>query len=169
MFLDRSIFEMARENAKEDKKQEAGLEEEQEVDVRQVDYLTPFLSSIAEPKSSTAAGGGGAGVGRDEAQKARDACLKALKDRLLERANIIQTRLDEENAQLAKRQAAFQRSQRDHDQGGDEEFERFCSEAMFRIRILESRLQRHEETALQKYADMDRKLHNDPRLAVLSS
>ena len=103
------------------------------------------------------------------AQKARDSCLRALKERLLERANIIQTRLDEENSLLAKKQAAFQRSQRDHDQGGDEEFERFCGEAMFRIQILEQRLARHEETALQKYADMDFKLRSDPRLGVLNS
>ena len=107
-------------------------------------------------------------ISKDEAAKARESCLRALKDRLLERANIIQTRLDEENSALAKRQAAFQRSQRDHDQGGDEEFERFCSETMFRIQILEQRLTRHEETALQKYADLDHKLHNDPRLAILN-
>ena len=37
-------------------------------------------------------------------------------NRLLDRANIIQKRLDEENAQLAKRQGLFQRS-RDHVEG----------------------------------------------------
>jgi hypothetical protein len=39
---------------------------------------------------------------------------------------------------------------------------------MFRIQILEQRLTRHEETALQKYADLDQKLHNDPRLLILN-
>jgi len=72
---------------------------------------------------------------KEEAHNVRDLCLKNLKERLLERANIIQTRLDKENSSLAKKQAAFQRSQRDHDQGSDEEFERFCSETMFRIQV----------------------------------
>jgi hypothetical protein len=156
--IDRSMFEQAAENAKEDKMQEARQEEAEDTDVRKVDYLTPFLQNVNDVKK----------INREEAMKAREACLRALKERLLERANIIQTRLDEENSLLAKKQAAFQRSQRDHDQGGDEEFERFCSETMFRIQILEQRLTRHEETALQKYADMDQKLHADPRLAILN-
>jgi len=156
--LDKSIFETARLRAKEDTKKEADADEAEEKDERQVDYLTPFLAGAAQPKDPS----------REEAQGARDACLKALKERLLERANIIQRRLDEENAQLAKKQAAFQRS-RDHVEGADEEFEKFCSEAMFRIQILEQRLARHEETALQKYADMDFKLRSDPRLVSLNS
>ena len=93
-------------------------------------------------------------------------CLTALKERLVERANIIQKRLDDENQQLAKKQNAFQRT-RDHTEGADEEFEKYCSAAMFRIGILEQRLSRHSETALQKYADVDQKLRSDPRLAVL--
>jgi len=158
IIIDRSIFETAAENAKEDKRQELQHTEAEDTDVRKVDYLTPFLQNVQDVKK----------INREEGMKARDACLRALKERLLERANIIQTRLDEENSHLAKKQAAFQRSQRDHDQGGDEEFERFCSETMFRIQILEQRLTRHEETALQKYADMDQKLHTDPRLNVLN-
>ena len=93
--------------------------------------------------------------------------MLALKERLLDRAKIIQSRLDAENSSLAKKQAAFQRSQRDHDQAGDEEFERFCSETMFRIQILEQRLSRHEDTAMQKYTELDQKLHQDPRLKAM--
>ena len=158
IITDQSIFEQAAENAKEDKRQEASVAETEDADVRKVDYLTPFLRNVNDVKK----------INREEAMKAREACLRALKSRLLERANIIQTRLDNENQKLAKRQAAFQRSQRDHDQGTDEEFELFCSETMFRIQILEQRLTRHEETALQRYADMDQKLHTDPRLAILN-
>ncbi|KAF0720696.1 Aste57867_121 [Aphanomyces stellatus] len=124
-----------------------------------MDYLSPFLQSVHHSA--------GRPLAKDEAHTVRDSCLKNLKERLLERANIIQTRLDKENSALAKKQAAFQRSQREHDQGTDEEFERFCSETMFRIQILEQRLTRHEETALQKYAELDQRLHNDPRLSVL--
>ena len=53
-------------------------------------------------------------------------------------------------------------------EGADEAFEKFCSEAMFRISILEQRLSRHEENALQKYANMDQNLRKDPRLESLT-
>lgn len=124
----------------------------------EADYLSPFLQSIhASGKDLT----------KENAQTVRDLCLRHLKERLLERATIIQGRLDKENSQLAKRQAAFQRSQREHVQGTDDDFERFCSDTMFRIQILEQRLARHEEAALHKYAEMDKRLYNDPRLRVL--
>ncbi|KAG5176116.1 hypothetical protein JKP88DRAFT_171511 [Tribonema minus] len=124
---------------------------------QQMDYLTPFLAHVADASAIT----------REEAARARDACLRSLKDRLLERANIINTRLNEENSLLAKRQAAFQRNQRDNDGAAEEEFEHFCAEAMFRIQILEQRLVQHESTALTKYAELDAKLSADPRLAAL--
>ena len=55
-----------------------------------VDYLTPFMpSSTIEGSASSGVVGSGR-LERGEAQRARDACLKSLKDRLLERANIIQ-------------------------------------------------------------------------------
>ena len=78
-------------------------------------------------------------------------------------------RLNEENAKLAKKQATFQRNQRDTDPRAEEDFERFCSEAMFRIQILEQRLASHEETALRKFQDLDDKLAQDPRLAILQA
>ena len=46
------------------------------------DYLSPFMPNIA----------GTRGLTRDEALVVREACLKALKERLIERANIIQVR-----------------------------------------------------------------------------
>lgn len=156
--LDRSVFETAHARAQ---KAAAGRKEAEEAEVKQqdpnhVEYLTPFLQDLPDPNNIT----------RDQAKTARTACLQALKERLLERADIIQKRLDDENAKLAKKQAAFQRS-RDHVDGADEEFEQFCSKAMFTIQILEQRLGQHEVSALKKYADMDAKLRNDPRLAIL--
>lgn len=151
------IFETAGEKRDEEKTVETEEEREDEKDRRQVDYLTPFLQNISDLKSIT----------REDAQKVREACLKALKDRLLERVNIIQNRLNDENTKLAKQQAAFQRNQRDNDPDAEEEFERFCSEAMFRIQILEQRLVQHEENALRKYKEMDTKLLADPRMSVL--
>ena len=111
----------------------------------------------------------GEALPRAQAVETRDACLRSLKERLVERANIVQSRLDEENAALSKRQAQFQRT-RDQLEAADEaEYERYCQEAMFRIQILEQRLDRHTELSLQKYADMDARLRADARLAALAS
>eukprot|EP00752_Nemacystus_decipiens_P018589 g16667.t1 len=157
--LERPVFETARERrAEQEKISEQMAHEEEDVDLHQVDYLTPFLQHVPDIRSVSAA----------DAQRARDACLKALKDRLLERANIINSRLNEETSALAKKQAAFQRNQRDNDANAEEEFEIFCSEAMFRIQVLEQRLVQHEENALKKYADVDAKLASDPRLRALN-
>jgi hypothetical protein len=126
-----------------------------------VDYLTPFL-----------AGGprGAQQLAKDDAQRVRDACLRSLKERLLERANIIQNRLNDENARLSKRQATFQRNaSRDGDPAAEAEFEKFCADAMFTIGILEQRLVAHEESALKKYQALDEKLSADSRLAALSA
>merc|ERR1711998_548153 len=84
----------------------------------------------------------------------------------LERANIIQSRLNEENSKLARKQEQFTRAQRDGEMS-NEEYEKYCTEAMFRIGILEKRLVEHEETALKKFAELDNRLSQDPRLKVL--
>jgi len=125
-----------------------------------VDYLTPFLTGL---KDST-----GSRLTREEATRVRESCLRSLKERLLERANIIQNRLNDENVKLSKRQATFQRNaSRDADPAAEEEFERFCADAMFTIGILEQRLVAHEESALKKYQQLDEKLSKDPRLSAL--
>uniref|UniRef100_A0A7S1C183 Uncharacterized protein n=1 Tax=Bicosoecida sp. CB-2014 TaxID=1486930 RepID=A0A7S1C183_9STRA len=154
--IDKTIFETARLKSKEDATKEAKEEEEEKPEDSKVDYLTPFLQTCVNPREPT----------REEAIKADRECRKALKERLIERVNIIQRRLEEENAALQKRQSAFQRN-RDHVQGADEEFEQFCAEAMFRIGILEQRLQRQEETVLAKFTELEAMLKNDPRLSVI--
>ena len=155
-YLTVSVYDTARSRL-------ANAEDEEDPDAAQVphDYLTPFLPDpigVNDPPLS-----------REEALQAREACLRSLKDRLVERANIVQSRLDEENALLSKKQAAFQRN-RDHIDPADEaEYERYCQEAMFRIQILEQRLDRHTELSLHKYAEMDQRLREDPRLSRLNT
>merc|ERR1712205_147155 len=112
--------------------------------------------------------GGGLQLSKEQAQKVADNCLNALKKRLVERASIIQRRLDSENEKLSKRQALFQRS-RDASESVDDEYEKFCQEAMFRIQILEKRFQKHEETAFQKYEEMIARLDADDRLLAKNS
>ena len=132
------------------------------------DYLTPYLPVVASSTSTTSSSSEDKiiVVSSEVAKQAYELCLKALKERLVERANIIQRRLEKENEALAKRQAAFQRS-RDTTQGADEEYEKFCVDAMFRIQILEQRLQKHEDTAMSKYEALIKRLQEDPRLSSM--
>lgn len=121
------------------------------------DYLSPFMPAVSAQRPLT----------HGECKDVRKSCLRALKDRLIERANIIQARHDEETAALAKRQANFQRDRDQMTRAEEEEYERACEESMFRIHILEQRLKRHEEAALSKYYGLDAKLRSDPRLVEL--
>ena len=50
----------------------------------------------------------------------------------------------------------------------EQEYERYASDAMFRIQILGQRLDRHTEISLSKYAEMDARLRKDPRLRSLA-
>ena len=96
------------------------------------DYLTPFLRNLKDPSN----------LSREDAMDIRQTCLDCLKARLVERANIIQSRLNEENSKLARKQEQFTRAQRDGEMS-NEEYEKYCTEAMFRINILEKRLMEH--------------------------
>ena len=120
------------------------------------DFLTPFLRSLKDPTR----------MSREEAMDIRQNCLDSLKARLVERVSIIQCRLNDENGKLARKQEQFQRAQRDGETVS-EDYEKYCTEAMFRISVLEKRLAEHEETALKKFSDLDAKLTTDPRLKVL--
>ena len=64
-------------------------------------------------------------------------------------------------------QAHFQRDRDQMSREEEEEYEQACEDSMFRIHILDKRLKRHEEAALQGYYELDNKLRHDPRLAVL--
>ncbi|KAG2491059.1 hypothetical protein HYH03_010505 [Edaphochlamys debaryana] len=138
-------------------KAEESEEEEEEAAEAAYDYLSPFLPTLLGTQTLT----------RPQALEVREKALKALKDRLIERANIIQARLDEETAALAKRQQNFHRDRDQMSAADEEDYERQTEESMFRIHILERRLRRHEEQALHKYYELDGRLRADTRLAAL--
>ena len=113
------------------------------------DYLAPFLAQFPASKP----------LSRKQALQVKEECLRALKERLLERANIIQAHLDSENELLRQRQSAHDRTvaalSAATQSGGqhsvtnvaslateNEEFSKFFEETMFRISILQARLGR---------------------------
>jgi hypothetical protein len=91
-----------------------------------------------------------------------------LENRVLERANIIQNRLNEENESLAKCQASYQHGLLQTDGQSEQDFNQMCSRMTFRIKILERRLHEHEESSLGKLKMLQVKLKGDERLKALS-
>lgn len=155
--LDKSVFEIAEERA------ESGVpllksdtDAGEQVAEGSADYLAPFLHDVRDPSNMTA----------EEAAAVRRAARNALAERHRERARIIQSRLDSENEALQRKQREFARN-RDQVEGAEEEFEAFCTEAMFRIGILEKRLARQDSVFAAKMAALEDTLQADLRLSIL--
>lgn len=133
-------------------------EPEEEKKEAERDYLSGFLPAAAASRALT----------RNECLETRAKCLAALKERLLSRSAIMQRRFDSEQEALAKRMATYQRDRDQMTREDEIEYEKACEAARFRIRVLEGRIRRHEDEALQKYYDADARLRADPRLAALT-
>ena len=93
--------------------------------------------------------------------------MEHLKGRLLAREAIIQNRLKEEAEMLRRKQQTFQRDRDGMGREEEEQHEIDVERAMFRIHILDQRKLRHDEEALLKFYELDRKLKQDDRLRVL--
>lgn len=66
--------------------------------------------------------------------------MKSFKEHLLEKAQIVQQRNDYETALYQKRQQEYQLHQETMTMEEHESFKKFCEETLFRIQILEKRL-----------------------------
>ncbi|KAJ3109852.1 hypothetical protein HDU97_000082 [Phlyctochytrium planicorne] len=130
--------------------------DEEESKITNLDFLSPFLVNYQNQNALT----------REEAVSVKDSCLKSLKERLIEKANIIQGRLEEVTAEYQRRQLAYSRNADSMTVEETDEYVRFCNEALFKIHILEKRLAKHKENAPEKYIELDAKLKSDSRLAT---
>ncbi|KAJ3291052.1 hypothetical protein HDU79_002720 [Rhizoclosmatium sp. JEL0117] len=151
-----SVYDTIRNNTKlvseEEKENHKGEEEESKT--ADLDYLSPFLVNYPNQHS----------LGRSEAVAVKDACLKSLKERLIEKANIIQGRLEEVTAEYQRRQLAYSRNADSMTVEETDEYVKFCNDSLFKIQILEKRLAKHKEAAPEKYIELDAKLKADSRL-----
>ncbi|XP_025745063.1 dynein regulatory complex subunit 7 isoform X2 [Callorhinus ursinus] len=120
----------------------------------QLDYLAPFLAQLPPGEKLT----------RWQAMRVKDECLSDFKQRLIDKANLIQARFEKETQELQKKQQWYQENQVTLTAEVEDWYLSYCSQAMFRIRILEQRLHRHKELAPLKYLALEEKLHKDPRL-----
>ncbi|XP_004704701.1 dynein regulatory complex subunit 7 isoform X1 [Echinops telfairi] len=120
----------------------------------QLDYLAPFLAQLPASEKLT----------RWQAVRLKDECLSDFKQRLIDKANLIQARFEKETQELQKKQQWYQENQLTLTSEDEDLYLSYCSQAMFRIRILEQRLNRHKELAPLKYLALEEKLYKDPRL-----
>eukprot|EP00906_Rhabdomonas_costata_P030675 RCo043369 len=170
------VYDTLRNKPKEDEQAEARRKQEELLrSQKKKDYLAPYLEQVLRVHTRGAMVAQGAAsvrpqqLTKDEAQKVKEICLRDLKDRLIQRAHIMQNRLDEEREKLARKQSNFQKNQEQLDGVKEqEEYTTFCENAMWRIHILEKRLERHQEQSLHKYAALEQKLRRDPRLSTLA-
>ncbi|XP_063293480.1 dynein regulatory complex subunit 7 isoform X2 [Pelobates fuscus] len=154
-----SIYDIER-NVKSKEQQEArkrALREEEEQNDN-MDYLAPFLAQFKDPVKK---------LTRAQAQQVKEDCLNDLKQRQIEKANLIQARFEKETQELQKKQQWYQQNQVSMSREDEESYVEYCSEAMFRIQILDKRLNRHKELAPQKYLALEDQLSKDPRLTEL--
>uniref|UniRef100_A0A7N5KI75 Dynein regulatory complex subunit 7 n=1 Tax=Ailuropoda melanoleuca TaxID=9646 RepID=A0A7N5KI75_AILME len=120
----------------------------------QLDYLAPFLAQLPPGEKLT----------HWQAMKVKDECLSDFKQRLIDKANLIQARFEKETQELQKQQQWYQENQVTLTAEDKAWYLSYYSQAVFRMRILEQRLNRHRELAPLKYLALEEKLHKDPRL-----
>eukprot|EP00061_Rhincodon_typus_P017980 g46944.t1 len=164
-----SVYDTDRnDKAKEHRREQMRLEQEQRMRraEEELDYLAPFLARLGQPRRIT----------KKVAMTLRNDCLTDMKQRLIDKANIIQSRFEKESVEWAKselllmqlypflirsklymvvqmqihqgpeamelqsKQQWYQQNQIFMTKEDEQAYLAYCSEAMFRIHILEMRL-----------------------------
>ncbi|KAK9532276.1 hypothetical protein VZT92_009668 [Zoarces viviparus] len=130
-------------------------EDQKRLQKRKKDILAPLLIRLdnAEPLSA-----------KDAKQLYHD-CLAECKQRLVEKANLIQKHYDKETQALQRKQQWYQENQLTIVLKDKAEYQNFCSEKTLRIRVAKKRLSMHMEAAPLEFQNLDQRLKSDPRLA----
>jgi hypothetical protein len=97
-------------------------------------YLLPFLLDKKDIKS----------LSKEEATQIKDDCFTSYKNRFLQRADIMQNRLNREKEKLSKMKVVGKQTE------SNNESKHAMNKINFSIEVLEKRLREHEELSLQK-------------------
>lgn len=129
-----------------------------------IDYLSPYLKDFLDVNNMSMA----------DAKKVHDNFLQTQKTRLLERANVLRHRLEQEHAKLEefrmeydKRKNSEDKSSENSNQTIQEEFEKKCIGTQFRLKITQKRLEKHEKSFSARYKALEDKIGSDPRMKIL--
>ncbi|CAF0982733.1 unnamed protein product [Adineta steineri] len=129
-------------------------EEKRKREIKDVDYLAPFLAAIGKPSR----------INAHTAQTLRTSAQHDFKERSIRKANLMQARYENEVQELITKQQWYQKHQIGMTKEDELEYQRVCQDAQFRLHILEERLDRHKKLSAEKYLQLESKLNEDPRL-----
>ncbi|KPA73399.1 hypothetical protein ABB37_09940 [Leptomonas pyrrhocoris] len=133
------------------------------------DYLAPYIAKLEMPPDFD----GNYLTIRlsiEQAKQVRDEALHELKERLIQRGHIMQSRMDREKEEFNKRQQLYKKTVDASAVEGDkdtEEFALYCKEATWKMKVLDERLSQHIDHASDKYNQLAQRLADDPRLVAL--
>ncbi len=94
-----------------------------------------------------------------------EACLKSFSERLLSKEKMIQNRIEKENKAIKKKQAQMTKAHEMLEKEEEEEQRKSIQEISFRKRILEQRMQKHQQSAQEKMSDLKKRVIADPRIS----
>ncbi|XP_046705088.1 dynein regulatory complex subunit 7 isoform X2 [Silurus meridionalis] len=153
-FYDMARNEKARQHVETQK--QLAQEKQQKKEFKNLDILASFLAQWGDPETLT----------KQQAVQIHANCLEHLKQRSVDMANRIQARYEKETEELQQKQHWYQKNRFNLTKQDEEEYLAYCSEAMFRIRILQLRLSRHKDSSPQKYVSLNKRLRKDSRLML---
>ncbi|XP_050956335.1 dynein regulatory complex subunit 7 [Labeo rohita] len=145
--------ETARRHMEE--KERMAEEKKQRQKEKELDLLAPSQVRLGLPEVLT----------HQDALQLKTDCLNEFKQQLLNKASIIQSRIEKETEELQKKQLWYQKNYLTMSNEDEDDYLAYCSDAMFRIHVFKMRLIRHKERAPQKYLALEEKLKRHPRLA----
>nr|CEL65503.1 TPA: Coiled-coil domain-containing protein 135 [Neospora caninum Liverpool] len=166
--LQLTVYDAARELLKNRSDERRALETKQKKKENdEIDILAPYFIEFR-----------GRTLDAASAELIAKRCKNDMRKRMLHRAAVTQQRLQEQQEKLRRLKEAQQRRLKDNSQdisyvNKEEEegnsIEEQQSEIVFKIRILEQRLHRHEAQAITKLNELERLLLTDSRLAPMWS
>ncbi|KAG5487107.1 hypothetical protein LSCM1_07779 [Leishmania martiniquensis] len=165
-----SVYDTLRNRPKETEAERARkLAEAARLEESRKDYLAPYIAKLEMPADFD---GNYLGVrlSVEQAKQVRDEALQELKDRLIQRGRIMQSRMDKEKEEFNKRQQLYRKNCDASALEGDKDTEAFalyCKEATWRMKVLDERLLQHIDHASEKYNQLAQRLAQDPRLSAL--
>lgn len=165
-----SVYDTLRNRPKETEAERARkLAEAARREESRKDYLAPYIAKLEMPVHFD---GNYLAVrlSPEQAKQVRDEALQELKERLIQRGHIMQTRMDREKEEFNRRQQLYRKNCDASALEGDKDTEAFalyCKEATWRMKVLDERLSQHIDHASEKYTQLAQRLADDPRLAAL--
>nr|CCM12910.1 hypothetical protein, conserved [Leishmania guyanensis] len=165
-----SVYDTLRNRPKETEAERARkLAEAARREESRKDYLAPYIAKLEMPADFD---GNYLSVRLSvvQAKQVRDEALQELKERLIQRGHIMQSRMDKEKEEFNKRQQLYRKNCDASALEGDRDTEAFalyCKEATWRMKVLDDRLLQHIDYASEKYNQLARRLAEDSRLSAL--